>query len=125
VTDAPLLPHQCAALARRLPLGVARTGTSVSHFSGDLFLGISVADAGAILASGLGAAPDAALPYSSMRYVPWAFMDPFFAAAVQATEEAIVNALVVNADMVGHRGHRSPALPVDRVLAILRGRGIV
>ncbi len=125
VTDAPLLPNQCAALARRLPLGVARTGTSASHFSGDMFLGISVADAGAILASGLGAVKDAARPYSSMRYVPWAFMDTFFAAAVQATEEAIVNALVVNAEMVGYRGHRSPALPVDRVMAMLSSRGIV
>ena len=46
-TDAPLLPGQCKALARRVPLGLARTGTSGSHFSGDLFLAFSTANPGA------------------------------------------------------------------------------
>ncbi|MFE5511713.1 P1 family peptidase [Streptomyces sp. NPDC056529] len=47
-TDAPLLPAQCVALARRVPLGLARTGTTGSHFSGDLFLAFSTANPGAL-----------------------------------------------------------------------------
>jgi D-aminopeptidase len=105
LTDAPLAPHQCEALARRAPLGVGRTGTSVSHFSGDLFLAASVA--------------------GEARHVPWGQIDPFFEATVQATEEAILNALFVNAEMVGRDGHRSPGLPVDRVMELLQARGAV
>ena len=52
ITDAPLLPQQCAALARRVPLGLARTGTSGSHYSGDLFLALSTANPGAFLTQG-------------------------------------------------------------------------
>jgi len=113
LTDAPLLPNQCEALARRMAIGVGRTGTSVSHFSGDLFLAASTAGA---VATG---------HYREMRHVAWEQMDPFFEAAVQATEEAILNALFVNAGMVGRDGHRSPALPVDRVMELLRARGAV
>jgi L-aminopeptidase/D-esterase-like protein len=50
--------------------------------------------------------------------VPWGKLDPFFAAVVQATEEAVANALIANEDMTGRAGHRSPALPRDRVAAI-------
>jgi len=81
-TDAPLLPGQCKALARRVPLGLARTGTAGSHFSGDIFLAFSTA-------------------------------------VVQAVEEAVLNALVVNDDMVGRDGHRSPALSHERLLGLL------
>jgi L-aminopeptidase/D-esterase-like protein len=49
-------------------------------------------------------------------------MDPFFTAVVQATEEAVLNALVANADMTGRNGHRTPALPRDRVAGILLRR---
>jgi L-aminopeptidase/D-esterase-like protein len=117
ITDAPLLPLQCQALARRMALGVGRTGTSGSHYSGDLFLALSVA---AVETPGLEPGP-----YSSLGYVSWARMDPLFEAAVQATEEAVLNALFVNAEMVGHRGHRTPALPVERVMELLRARGAV
>ncbi len=55
-----------------------------------------------------------------MRFVPWGHIDPFFAAVVEAVDEAVLNALVVNDDMVGRDGHRSPALPHDKVLEILR-----
>ncbi len=113
LTDAPLLPNQCEALARRMAIGVGRTGTSVSHFSGDLFLAASVAGA-----------RDAGR-YTERRHVRWGDMDPLFEAAVQATEEAVLNALFVNADMTGRDGHRSPALPVARVLEMLERRQIV
>ena len=122
-TDAPLLPGQCAALARRVPLGLARTGTSGSHFSGDVFLAFSTANVGALTSRmpvTASAAPD---DYESLRFVPWGWMDPFYEAVVHSVEEAVLNALVVNADMVGRDGHRSPALPRDRLVALLAAAG--
>jgi D-aminopeptidase len=116
-TDAPLLPGQCKALARRVPLGLARTGTSGSHFSGDLFLALSTANPGAF-ARGTPYEADAGR-YDSLRFVPWGRIDPFFAAVVGATEEAVLNALVANEAMVGRDGHRVPALPRERVAALL------
>jgi L-aminopeptidase/D-esterase-like protein len=122
-TDAPLLPPQCEAFARRVPLGLARTGTSGSHFSGDLFVALSVADAGAIMPGYKMLGGLASHGYSTMRYVSWGDLDPFFEAVVQATEEAVLNAMVANDDMVGFGGHRSPGLPRDRVVALLKERG--
>ena len=114
-TDAPLLPQQCQALARRVTLGLARTGTIGSHFSGDLFLAFSTGNPGGIT-TGLDATPN---PYDQLRFVPWSFIDPFYAAVVQATEEAVANALVANEDMTGRDGRRSPALPRHRLAEIL------
>ncbi|WP_158891085.1 P1 family peptidase [Amycolatopsis anabasis] len=116
-TDAPLLPGQCAALARRVPLGLARTGTTGSHFSGDLFLAFSTANPGA-LTSTFPVSTEAA--YESLRFVPWGRIDPFFEAVVHVVEEAVLNALVANEPMVGRNGHRAPALPVDRLAALLQ-----
>jgi L-aminopeptidase/D-esterase-like protein len=123
-TDAPLLPNQCKALARRVTLGLARTGTSGSHFSGDLFLAFSTAN------------PDAFTPgsqtlygkgrsYDEIRFVPWGYLDPFYEGVVQSIEEAVVNALVANEAMVGFRGHRTPALPRERVVEVLMARGAI
>ena len=101
-TDAPLFPHQCKAMARRVTSGLARTGTSGSHFSGDLFLAFSTANKYGFAAGRL-------------DFVPWTELDPYYEAVVQATEEAVVNALVANEDMTGRDGHRTPALPRDLV----------
>lgn len=117
-TDAPLLPGQCKALARRVPLGLARTGTTGSHFSGDIFLAFSTAPAPG-LASRFPIGPPADDEFGELRFLPWGRMDPMYAAVVYAVEEAVLNALIVNADMVGRDGHRSPALPHDRLLALL------
>jgi L-aminopeptidase/D-esterase-like protein len=111
-TDAPLFPHQCQALARRVTAGLARTGTSGSHFSGDLFLACSTANPGAFR-------PDEARTMSGLEFVPWERLDPYYEAVVQGCEEAVVNALVANEDMTGRDGHRSPALPRDRVTGLL------
>ena len=121
-TDAPLLPGQCKALARRVPLGLARTGTSGSHFSGDIFLAFSTANAGAFASSIPSSGADTA-PFESVSFVPWGKLDPIFAAVVDAVEEAVVNALVVNAEMIGRDGHRTPALPHDPVIAALTRTG--
>ncbi|TAM93009.1 MAG: S58 family peptidase [Jatrophihabitans sp.] len=121
-TDAPLMPPQCKAFARRVSLGLARTGTAGSHFSGDLFLAFSVANPQAItpgLSAFYGASPGR---YDQLRFVPWGFLDPFYEAVVQSVEEAVVNALVANGDMVGREGHRSPGLPRDRVAELVGSR---
>lgn len=123
-TDAPLLPGQCKALARRVPLGLARTGTTGGHFSGDVFLAFSTGNAGA-LRSRIPVAPPTDDDLDTLRFVPWGFMDPFFAAVVECVEEAVLNALVVNDGMVGRDGHRVPALPHDAVRAALAEAGVL
>jgi D-aminopeptidase len=114
-TDAPLFPHQCQAFARRVTSGLARTGTSGSHFSGDLFLAFSTANSGAFR-------PDSGT-LQKLDFIPWEHLDPFFEAVVQATEEAVVNALVANDDMTGRDGHRTPALPREKVSELLGAVG--
>ncbi|OHV63781.1 aminopeptidase [Mesorhizobium sp. LCM 4577] len=123
-TDAPLLPGQCKALARRVPLGLARTGTAGSHFSGDIFLAFSTANPDALNGRFPNGAPTEK-SYSHMDFVPWGRMDDFYTAVVQATEEAVLNALVANEDMVGRDGNRTPALPRDKVVAALKSRGVI
>ena len=121
-TDAPLFPDQCQALARRVTLGLARTGTTGSHFSGDLFLAsrprtpVRSPRRPDPVRRGL---PD------EIRFVPWGYLDPFYEAVVQATEEAVVDSLVANSEMIGFRGHRTPALPRDRLVKILKARGAI
>jgi L-aminopeptidase/D-esterase-like protein len=117
-TDAPLLPGQCKALARRVPLGLARTGTAGSHFSGDIFLAFSTANAEG-LRSGFPFGPPADDEFGSLAFVPWGRMDAFYTAVVQSVEEAVLNALVVNEDMIGRDDHRSPRLPLDRLTTLL------
>src|SRR5437867_3605648 len=110
-TDAPLLPHQLRRLARRASLGLARTGSVSGNGSGDLFIAFSIANAGA-------ANPE---PLThSIETIPNDRMDPIFTAVVQATEEAIINALVDNQAMTGRDNHRVDALPHDRMRALLR-----
>ena len=113
-TDAPLLPGQCKALARRVPMGLARTGTTSSHFSGDIFLAFSTGNPGSVTT---GSATIIGRPEAreSQCWVPWGECDPLYAAVVCAVEEAVLNVLFTNEDMVGWDGHRVPALPHDRV----------
>jgi D-aminopeptidase len=110
-TDAPLLPHQLKRLARRASLGLARTGSVSGNGSGDLFIAFSTANPGAA---------DPAEPTRSVQTIPNDRLDAIFDATVQATEEAIVNALVANQSMTGRDGHRVDALPHDRVRELLK-----
>ncbi|MBL3701038.1 P1 family peptidase [Leucobacter luti] len=112
-TDAPLLPDQCRALARRVSLGLARTGTTGSHFSGDIFLAFSTANE-AGLSSRMS---DGEIRTETLEHIAWGSIDPFYAAVVEATEEAVVNALVGARDMTGRDGHTSYALPHEEVRA--------
>ena len=112
-TDAPLLPHQLKRLARRASLGLARTGSVSGNGSGDLFIAFS---------TGNPHAADAKPPIRTIETMPNDLMDPLFTATVEATEEAIINALVDNQDMTGRDNHKVEALPHDRLRALFQKR---
>ena len=113
-TDAPLLPHQCKRLARRIGLGVGRSGSVSHNGSGDIFLAFSTANAGAFQ-GGHGARPAACLPNDTLN--------PIFEAVVQATDEAIIDSMVANETMTGRDGTTVLALPHDRLRDLLAAHG--
>ena len=110
-TDAPLLPNQLKRLARRVSLGLARTGTISGNGSGDLFIAFSTANPNVVN-------PDQVT--NQVQTVANDLMDPIFAGVVQATEEAAVNALVDNDSMTGRDNHRVEAIPHDRLRQIMK-----
>jgi D-aminopeptidase len=118
-TDAPLDAAQCTGLARRVPLGLARTGTTGSIFSGDLFLAFSTANDGPSRTGFPTGEPSDDEIYT-VRHLPWNRIDAFYAATVYAVEEAVLNALVANESMIGRDGHRSPALDHELLQPLLR-----
>jgi D-aminopeptidase len=109
-TDAPLLPHQLKRVAKRITLGIARMGGIGGDSSGDIFVAFSTANPGAASASG----------HPSATWVPNEEINPIFEATAQATEEAIVNALVAAETMTGANDVRVSALPHDRLRAVLQ-----
>jgi len=109
-TDAPLLPLQLKRLARRATMGLARTGSTSGNGSGDIFIAFSTANPGAAKTSGV----------QDVKMLANDEMNPLFSATVQATEEAIVNAMVGAETMTGHLGHTVTALPHDRLQETLR-----
>src|SRR5215211_597331 len=115
-TGAPLLPHQCARLAQRAALGVARVGGVGEHSSGDIFLAFATGNAG-LPREEIEGEDVVALSMLSDRVIT-----PLYDAVVEATEEAIVNALFAAETTTG-RGRTAHALPVDRTLALLEERG--
>jgi L-aminopeptidase/D-esterase-like protein len=109
-TDAPLLPHQLKRLARRATMGLARTGSTSGNGSGDIFIAFSTANAGADKSPG----PNPVQTVSNDR------ISPLFNATVEATEEAIVNAMVGATTMTGIDGHTVDALPHDKLQQALK-----
>jgi L-aminopeptidase/D-esterase-like protein len=109
-TDAPLLPHQLERIARRVSLGLGRLGSFAGNSSGDLFLALSTANPGA-------AKPDGT---PSLVMLPNDRIDPLFQATIDATEEAVVNAMLAAQTMTGADGIRVFGLPGDRVVAALK-----
>jgi D-aminopeptidase len=109
-TDAPLLPHQLQRVARRAALGIGRMGGIAGAGSGDLFLAFS---------TGATASGDSAV-VASVRMLRDERIDPIYEATVQATEEAIINALLAAETMTGADDLRVPALPRDRLRTVLR-----
>jgi D-aminopeptidase len=112
-TDAPLLPQQLKRLARRASLGLARTGSSSGNGSGDIFIAFSTANPQAGNAKGL----------VNLTMLPNDEMNATFEATVQATEEAIVNAMLGAETMTGLDGHKVMALPHDRLKQVLQRYG--
>ena len=108
-TDAPLLPHQLKRVATRVSLGVGRTGGLGQNSSGDIFIAFSTANTGF--------ARDTAA--SAVRMLPNDRINPIFRATVQATEEAILNAMLAAETMTGADDLRIHALPIDRLRAVL------
>jgi D-aminopeptidase len=107
ITDGPLDSAACARLARRAGLGLARTGSTAHHGSGEIFLGVATglrADRGA---------PAPGVPLTGRA------LDPFFAAVVEATEEAVVTSLLVAPTVFGRDGNASAGLPYEEVVRLL------
>jgi L-aminopeptidase/D-esterase-like protein len=109
-TDAPLVAHQLKRLARRAALGLARTGSLSGNGSGDIFIAFSTANPEAAKSGGL----------AQLTMLPNERMNPLFDATAQATEEAIINALVAAETMTGVDDHKVIALPHDRLQQTLR-----
>jgi D-aminopeptidase len=109
-TDAPLLPHQLKRIARRVTLGLGRLGSISGNDSGDIFIAFSTANAGAGMAR----------KTAGLEMLSNDRMDALFEATVQATEEAVVNAMVAARTMTGVDGHTVEELPHDKLKAVLK-----
>jgi D-aminopeptidase len=118
-TDAHLLPHQCRRLAQRAGLGVARTGGAGEHSSGDLFLAFATGNE----VDG-GGDDVASAQEQPLRMLFDAAIDPLFHAVVEATEEAVLNALVAADTMAGRDDATAHALPHDRLVEVLDRYGL-
>ncbi|MBI4902236.1 MAG: P1 family peptidase [Acidobacteria bacterium] len=113
-TDAPLLPHQLKRIARRVGMGLGKLGSWAGNGSGDLFLALSTANTGAGQANGI----------AKLEMIPNNVMDPMFRATIEATEEAVVNAmLAAPAVMTGADGIRIFGLPGARLVEVLKKYG--
>lgn len=113
-TDAPLQPHQLKRLARRVPLGLARTGTVGNNSSGDIFLAFSTANETAM---------GSTAKLRRADYLANNAIDGLFRAVVEATEEAVLDSVICNATMVGRDGNTAIALPIDHMLQLMQKQG--
>ncbi len=109
-TEAPLLPHQCDRLAQRVGLGVARMGGTGAHTSGDLFLAFATGNRGLAQPAG----------EIDLRMLSDGEISPYYAAVIDATEEAILNAMLAAETMTGRDGHTVYALEGELLADLLR-----
>ncbi|MEX2570040.1 MAG: P1 family peptidase [Gemmatimonadota bacterium] len=112
-TDAPLLPHQLERIIKRTTLGLGREGSIASNFSGDIFIAFSTANTGLEGEAG----------NARVEMIPNSRLDPLFLATIQATEEAVTNAMVAAETMTGADYIRVNALPDDQLREILQEYG--
>jgi L-aminopeptidase/D-esterase-like protein len=112
-TDAPLLPHQLKRIATRVSLGIGRMGGKGENSSGDIFVAFSTANAHTAADTGV----------AHLTMIPNSRINPLFYATTQATEEAIVNAMLQAETMTGANYARVYALPVDRLMAAMKKYG--
>jgi D-aminopeptidase len=118
-TDAPLLPHQCARLAQRVGMGVARMGSYASHGSGDLFCTFATGNRDLSRHAG----EDDPRGTVELRMVVDQHINPLLEAVAEATEEAIVNALLAAETMVGRDGITARALDPELLTEVMRSHG--
>ncbi|MFN8347367.1 MAG: P1 family peptidase [Spirosomataceae bacterium] len=109
-TDAPLLPHQLKRIAARVPIGVGKMGGRGENGSGDIFIAFSTANPTAFQREN----------FTKVEQLPNDLINPLFEATVQATEEAIINAMVAAETMEGINGNKAYALPHKKVIELLR-----
>ena len=114
-TDAPLIPTQLKRVAKKVSLGLGRDGSYSGDGSGDIFLAFSTANRDAAKQGSVGAKS-----LRSLTMLPNDSLDPIFLATVQATEEAVVNAMVAAETMKGVDDHEVIALPHDRLREVLK-----
>ena len=119
-TDAPLLPHQLRRLAQRAGMGLARGGSYASNGSGEQMLAFSTANR--LPASAPGGVVDVRAVLDGSSSAPW-LLSSLFEAAVEATEEAVVNALFAAETVIGRAGNTLHAMPTDRALELLDRAG--
>jgi D-aminopeptidase len=109
-TDAPLLPHQLKRVVKRASLGIAKNGGIGGNSSGDIFIAFSTANSGAGKESSV----------ANLQMLPNDRINPIFAATVQATEEAIINAMIGAETMTGVNGNTVYAIPHERLKRVLK-----
>jgi L-aminopeptidase/D-esterase-like protein len=114
-TDAPLMPHQLKRLARRVPIGLARTGTIGHHSSGDIFLAFSSANKKAL--------GDENKEVRDIQYLSEDKIDPLFHCVAQTIEEAVIDSMIVNSAMTGVNDLTVHALPHTQLLKLLEKHG--
>ena len=109
-TDAPVIPTELKRIARKASLGLGRNGSYSGDSSGDIFIAFSTANPGAVGSKGV----------QDLKMLPNDQLDPIFLATVQATEEAIVNAMVAAETMTGINDRTVIALPHDKLREVLK-----
>src|SRR4051794_26267548 len=109
-TDAPLLPSQVGRLCKRAALGIGRCGSYAAHGSGEIVIGFSTANKVPRVTEGISTQVEVMLDRHT---------GPLYESVIEATEEAIVNALCMAEDMRGQGDNIAPALPLDRVVELL------
>lgn len=112
-TDAPLLPHQLKRIAKRAGMGLARMGSYSGNGSGDIFIAFTTANASAFAAGAL----------ATVQSIDNDHLDPLFEATVQATEEAIVNAMIAARDMQGQGGRYAKAISHVELVELMKKFG--
>src|SRR5690349_9793228 len=110
-TNAPLLPHQITRLCKRAALGIGRVGSHAEHGSGEIVIGFSNANS---------VPRETRKMVYRMKVLLDRVIDPLYKATVEATQEAILNAMCAAETMTGHSGHPAPALPLAEVGELMR-----
>lgn len=116
-TNAPLLSHQVHRLCKRVALGIGRAGSWAAHGSGEIVVGFSTANKVPRETKGM---------TYNMKILLDQRMNPLYKAAIEATEEAILDSLCMAEPMTGHSGHHAPAFPIERLPELLvRARPVI